>query len=147
MEIILLQDVSNLGSVGALVKVAPGYARNFLLPKLMAREANSKNKRQLEHDKRVAGFLAAKNKAKAEALKAKIAGLKLSIARKVGDQDKLFGSVTAHDVHEAMRAKGVEIDRHKVELREPIKALGDYDIEVRLTSEVKTQVKLSVVAE
>jgi large subunit ribosomal protein L9 len=147
MEVILVEDVPHLGSIGSLVKVAPGYGRNYLLPKKMAILASTKNKRQLEHEKRVAGFKRAKARAAAEAVVKKIGGITVKIARKVGEQDKLYGSVTPHDVQEALQAKGVEVDRRKLDLHEPIKALGDYEIGIRLADDIRTTVKVSVVPE
>jgi large subunit ribosomal protein L9 len=147
MEVILVEDVPNLGSIGALVKVAPGYGRNYLLPKKLAILASTNNKRQLEHEKRVAGFKRAKARAEAEGVAKKLGSLSLKIARKVGEQDKLYGSVTPHDVAEALQAKGVDVDRRKLDLHEPIKALGDYEIAIRLADDVRATVKLSVVAE
>lgn len=147
MEVILIEEVSNLGGIGELVKVAPGYARNFLLPKKMAILASVNNKSRLEHEKRLAGFKQAKARANAEGVVKKLAAMNLKIARKVGEQDKLFGSVTAHDVADALAAQGVEIDRRKVDLQEPIKALGDYQVVVRLVGDLKATIKLAVVAE
>jgi large subunit ribosomal protein L9 len=147
MEVILVEDVPHLGSIGSLVKVAPGYGRNYLLPKKMAILASTKNKRQLEHEKRVAGFKRAKSRAEAEAVAKKIGGMSVKIARKVGEQDKLYGSVTPHDVQEALQAKGIEVDRRKLDLHEPIKALGDYEIAIRLADDIRATVKVSVVAE
>ena len=147
MEVILIEEVSNLGNIGELVKVAPGYARNFLLPKKMAILASVKSKSRLEHEKRLAGFKQAKARASAEAVAKKLGGLSVKIARKVGEQDKLFGSVTAHDVQEALATHGVQVDRRKVDLAEPIKALGEYQIGVRLVGELKATIKLTVVAE
>lgn len=147
MEVILVEDVANLGSIGALVKVAPGYGRNYLLPKNMAVLASRKNKAQLDHNMRIANFRKAKAKAAAEDVAKKINGLTVKIARKVGDQDKLFGSVTAHDVQAALAEKGVEIDRRKLDLHDAIKALGEYSVGVRLSGDVRASIKLQVVAE
>ncbi len=147
MEVILIEDVDNLGGIGSLVKVTPGYARNFLLPKKLAMLASTNNKRRLEHEKRLANFRRSKAKAAGEELAKRLEHLSLRISRKVGDQDKLFGSVTVHDVQAALATAGFDIDRRGVNLPEPIKALGDYTIAVRLPGEVKTSVKVSVVAE
>ncbi len=147
MEVILVEDVANLGSIGALVKVAPGYGRNFLLPKNMAVLASRKNKAQLDHNMRIANFRKAKAQAAAEDVAKKINGLTVKIARKVGDQDKLFGSVTTHDVQAALAEKGVTIDRRKLDLHDAIKALGEYSVGVRLSGDVRATIKLQVVAE
>lgn len=147
MEVILVEDVPNLGSIGSLVKVTPGYARNYLLPKKLAILASVNNKRRLEHEKRIANFAKAKAKATGEELAKRLGHLSLRISRKVGEQDKLFGSVSAHDVQAALATAGFEVDRRGLDLKEPIKALGEYTINVRLPGDVKTSVKVAVVAE
>ncbi len=147
MEVILVQDVPNLGAIGELVKVKPGYGRNFLLPRKMAIVASVKNKKQLEHEKKVAGFALMKAKAEADALAKKINGTMVSIPRKVGEQDKMFGSVTAQDIAVALTEKGIQVDRRKVVLAEPIKTLGDFPITVKLRKDVTVQVTVKVVAE
>ncbi len=146
-EVILLEDVKNLGSIGSIVQVRPGYARNYLLPKQLARAASKKNTRQLEHDKRIAGFRRAKATAHANALKAKLESLQIKIARKVGEQDKLFGSVTTMDIQAALAAQDMAVDRHQLDLAEPIKALGAYSVGIRLAADIKTSLKVVVVAE
>ncbi len=147
MQVILIEEVPNLGSIGEQVNVKPGYARNFLLPRKMAIAASVKNQRRLEHEKKVASFRLVQAKAKAmEAVKA-LADKSLTIARKVGEQDKLFGSVTAGDIALALVGVGVTIDRRKIQLREPIKALGDYNVPVKLAGDVLASIKVSVVAE
>jgi large subunit ribosomal protein L9 len=147
MEVILVEDVTNLGSIGALVKVAPGYGRNYLLPTNMAVLASRKNKAQLDHNMRIANFRKAKAQAAAEDVAKKINGLTVKIARKVGEQDKLYGSVTTHDVQAALAEKGVDIDRRKLDLHDAIKALGEYSVIVRLSGDVRATIKLQVVAE
>lgn len=147
MQVILLEDVEHVGARGAIVEVKPGHARNFLVPKKLAQIANPTNKRQLAHLKKVASFAQAKAQAATRALRLKLANVRLEVARKVGEQEKMFGSVTVQDIHAALLQKGVDLDRRKVELSEPIKALGEYDITLRLSTEIKTTVKLAVVAE
>lgn len=147
MEVILVQDVPNLGAIGELVKVKPGYGRNYLLPRKMAIVASVKNKKQLEHEKKVAGFALMKAKAEADALAKKINGTTVSIPRKVGEQDKMFGSVTAQDIAVALTEKGIQVDRKKVVLAEPIKTLGDFPITVKLRKDVTVQVTVKVVGE
>jgi large subunit ribosomal protein L9 len=147
MQVILLKDVDNLGSEGSIVEVKPGYARNFLLPQEMARFADKKNKRQLAHFQKIAGFVAAKAKQAAEAARLKLAKVKLRIACKVGEQDKLFGSVTAQQVQAALKEQGVDVDRRKIELSEPIKTLGNHTVNVRLSAGLSAEIKLEVVAE
>lgn len=147
MEVILVEDVAHLGAIGTLVKVAPGFGRNYLLPKKLAILASTKNKARLEHEKRIANFRRAKTDAAAEGVRTRLESLQLRISRKVGEQDKLFGSVTAHDVEEALKRAGITVDRRKVDLAEPIKALGEFNVPIRLSSTVKSSVKLTVVAE
>ena len=147
MEVILLEDVPNLGSIGTLVKVKGGYGRNYLLPKSLAMVASVKNKSRLEHEKRIVGFRRLKAQAKAKEVAARLTGLAVEIARKVGDQDKLFGSVTAIDIQHALAAKGIEVDRRKLSLAEPIRALGDFVVPIRLDADIKVDLKVSVVRE
>lgn len=147
MEVILIEDVAKLGTIGSLVKVAAGYGRNFLLPKKMAILASTKNKARLEHEKRIANFRRAKTEAAAEGVRKRLESLQLRITRKVGEQNKLFGSVTAHDVQEALERAGISLDRRKLDLSEPIKTLGEFSVGVRLSGVIKSAVKLTVVAE
>ncbi|OGQ85801.1 MAG: 50S ribosomal protein L9 [Deltaproteobacteria bacterium RIFOXYA12_FULL_58_15] len=147
MEIILIEDVANLGVIGDLVTVKDGYARNLLLPHKMAIPASTKSKKRLEHEKRLASFSLARAKKDAEAQAARLANVSVTIARKVGEQDKLFGSVTTHDIARGLADEGVELDRRQILLDEPIKALGVYQVPVRLNGAVNAQVKVWVVAE
>ncbi len=147
MKLILREDVENLGRGGELVDVKPGYGRNFLLPRGLAVPANPKNVRELEHQKQVAAAKAAKLKASAQAVAKRLAETPVTLKRKVGEQDKLYGSVTALDVAEALTARGLEIDRRSIDLSEPIKTVGDFDVPVKLHSEVVGKVKVTVVAE
>jgi large subunit ribosomal protein L9 len=147
MKIILREDVRDLGHSGDMVTVKDGYARNYLLPKKLAVVASNKNVRQLEHEKAVIEARSAKLRASAEEEAKKINSVQVTIARKVGEQDKLYGSVTALDIAEAMAAKGVEIDRRDLSLPEPIKSLGSYEVELRLHRDVVAKVKVEVTAE
>jgi large subunit ribosomal protein L9 len=147
MRLILREDVHNLGKSGELVSVKDGFGRNFLLPRKMAVMANEQNVRQLEHEKGVIQARQAKLKAGAEDQAKKIGGVQIKIARKVGEQDKLFGSVTALDIAEALAAAGQKIDRRNIHLPEPIKALGTFDVDVRLHHDVHTKIKVEVVKE
>lgn len=147
MEVILVEDVPNLGGTGDLVKVAPGYGRNFLLPRKLAIVASVKNQRQLEHEKRLAGFRKMKAKADAESVAKKLTSLSVTIARRVGDQDKLFGSVTTHDIQQALEAQGVSVDRRKMILSDAIKTLGNFQVPVRLSEGIIAELKVIVVAE
>lgn len=147
MKIILREDVRDLGHSGDMVTVKDGYARNYLLPKKLAVVASNKNVRQLEHEKAVIEARSAKQRATAEEEAKKIGSVQVTIARKVGEQDKLYGSVTALDIAEALAAKGTEIDRRDLNLPEPIKALGSYEVELRLHRDVVAKVKVEVTAE
>jgi large subunit ribosomal protein L9 len=147
MKLILREDVYNLGKGGELVEVKPGYGRNFLIPRGLAVLANPKNIREVEHQKAVAAAKAAKLKASAEAIAKRLSDTPVSLRRKVGEQDKLYGSVTAMDVAEALAARGLDIDRRTIDLSEPIKTLGDFEVGVKLHSEVIGKVKVKVEAE
>lgn len=147
MKIILREDVENLGKVGDVVEVKPGYGRNYLIPRGKAVMATLGNMRKIEHDKKVILARQAKLKASATAVARRLAEVELRIARKVGEQDKLYGSVTALDVAEALAGLSLQIDRRQIQLDEPIKALGDFEVPVKLHSEVVQAVKLHVVAE
>jgi large subunit ribosomal protein L9 len=147
MKLILREDVYNLGKGGDLVEVKPGYGRNFLIPGGLAVLANPKNIREVEHQKAVAAAKAAKLKASAEAIAKRLSDTPVSLRRKVGEQDKLYGSVTAMDVAEALAARGLDIDRRTIDLSEPIKTLGDFEVSVKLHSDVVGKVKVKVEAE
>ncbi|HTP50568.1 MAG TPA: 50S ribosomal protein L9 [Anaeromyxobacteraceae bacterium] len=144
MKLILREDVENLGKGGELVEVKPGYGRNFLIPRGLAVVANPKNMRDIEHQKAVASAKAAKLKASAEAVAKRLAETPVALKRKVGEQDKLYGSVTAMDVAEALAARGLQIDRRSIDLSEPIKTVGDFEVGVKLHSEVVGKVKVKV---
>ena len=147
MKLILREDVYNLGKGGELVEVKPGYGRNFLIPRGLAVLANPKNIREVEHQKAVAAAKAAKLKASAEAVAKRLSDTPVTLRRKVGEQDKLYGSVTAMDVAEALAARGLDIDRRAIDLSEPIKTLGDFEVGVKLHSEVIGKAKVKVEAE
>ena len=145
MQVILQEDVQKLGKAGDVVQVREGYGRNFLLPRKKAVLADPKNLRQLEHQKRVVVAKQQKVTRKAEDLAAKLRDISLTIGREVGEEDKLFGSVTTKDISDALRNEGYIIDRHDIRLEEPIKQLGIFDIPIRLHPEVTGEVKLWVV--
>ncbi|MEY2668495.1 MAG: hypothetical protein RJA59_1133 [Pseudomonadota bacterium] len=147
MKLILREDVYNLGKGGELVEVKPGYGRNYLIPRGLAVLANPKNIREVEHQKAVAAAKAAKLKASAEAIAKRLSDTPLSFKRKVGEQDKLYGSVTAMDLAEALAGRGVQIDRRSIDLAEPLKTLGDFEVGVKLHSDVVGKVKVKVEAE
>lgn len=147
MKVILREDIEHLGKSGELVTVKDGFGRNFLLPRKKAVLASEQNLRQLEHEKAVIVARNAKLKGAAEEQAKKIGAIKVSIKRRVGDQDKLFGSVTVLDIAEAVAAEGQSIDRRQIHLPEPIKALGNYEVELRLHREVVAKIKLEVLPE
>jgi large subunit ribosomal protein L9 len=147
MKVILREDVENLGKGGELVEVRPGYGRNFLIPRGLAVLANAKNVRELDHQKKVAEAKAAKLKQSAEAFAKRLAETPVALKRKVGEQDKLYGSVTALDIAEALAARGVQLDRRAIDLVDPIKTVGDHEVSVKLHREVVGKVKVKVEAE
>lgn len=147
MEVILKEDIVNLGKMGEVVRVRDGYARNYLLPRGLVLVANKKNLKGFEHQKRVVASQKERVVKQAETLSEKLAGAALTIAVKAGEEGKLFGSVTNIDIEKALRAKGFDIERRKIHLDEPIKSLGDYEVPVRLTADVTATIKVSVVAE
>ena len=145
MQVILTQDVANLGAAGELVTVRPGYGRNYLVPRGMAVSATAANVHRLEHDKRTIARKVAKEKAGAEGLAARINAITLQFDRQVGEDDKLFGSVTSRDISEQLKKTGIEIDHRWVVMEQPIKALGKYEVPVKLSSGVQATVKFFVV--
>jgi large subunit ribosomal protein L9 len=147
MDVILREHVDNLGRRGEVVKVADGYARNYLLPRKLALLVTDGNKQQIERERGKFEAREQEEKKVAEAMAARLSGVEIQIARKVGETEVLFGSVTSTDVATAMAAKGFEIDRRRLTLREPIKKLGEYDIPLRLHPDVTIPIKVKVVAE
>ncbi len=147
MEVILIDQVSNLGDIGDQVNVKAGYARNYLLPQKLAISASTKNAKRLAHERRYAEVKAAAARAEDEAVVARLADVSVTIARKSGEQDKLYGSVTTIDIEQALAEEGIAVDRRKLELAEPIKTVGVYEIPVKLRSNLTAKVKVWVVAE
>jgi len=147
MEVILREHVDNLGRRGEVVKVADGYARNYLLPRKMALLATPGNKKQVDRERAKFDAKEAEEKGVAATIAQRLEGLELEIARRVGETEVLYGSVTSADITDALRAKGFDLDRRKLVLHEPIKKLGEYDIPIKLHREVATHVKVRVVAE
>jgi large subunit ribosomal protein L9 len=146
MQVILVEDVPNLGNIGEQVNARDGYARNYLFPNKLAIPASVNNKRRLDHEKKVAGFKLAKAKQAAEAVASQLKNTTITIARKVGETNKLFGSVTTQDIEAALAEKGVKVDRRKIVLGQPIKELGEYDVTIKLVG-VSAAIKLKVVAD
>ena len=147
MEVILKEDVANLGHRGDVVKVADGYGRNFLLPRKLALQATLANKAVIEQMKSAAVRRSATEKAQAEELAAKLEPVVLSFTRKSGEAGHLFGSVTSVDIAAALEAKGFEVDRRKIQLDEPLKSVGEFTVAIKLHREVVAHVKVTVVAE
>jgi large subunit ribosomal protein L9 len=147
MEVILREHVDNLGRRGEIVKVADGYARNYLLPRKLALLATEGNKQRIERERAKHDASEAEEKKVAEAMAARMGDAEVQIARRVGETEALYGSVTASDIAEALRAKGFDFDRRKIQLQEPIKKLGAFDVPIRLQRDVTVAVKVRVVAE
>ena len=147
MEVILKEDVANLGLRGEVVKVADGYGRNFLLPRKLAMQANDANKAVIEQMKAAAARRSASEKAQAEELVSKLGNLAVSFTRRAGEQGHLFGSVTSADIAAELAAKGFEVDRRKIQLSDPLKSLGEYNVAIRLHREVTAHVTVKVLAE
>jgi large subunit ribosomal protein L9 len=147
VEVILRDDVANLGKIGDVVRVKPGYARNFLFPRGLAVEASSKNLRVLEHQKRLIGAKRDRERKGAEAVAAKLEGLRLTVRARVGEEGRLFGSVTNLDVERLLTERGFAVERRRIALDEPIKQLGTFPIVVHVGREVHATVQLTVEAE
>jgi large subunit ribosomal protein L9 len=144
VQVILNEDMPNLGRPGDVVKVRAGYARNYLLPRGLAIEANSRNLRAFEHQKATAMVKREALKNQAMGLKERLEALQLNVSARAGEEGKLFGSVTNIDLERALREHGFEVDRRRILLSEPIKQLGDYTVVVRLQPEVEANLKLNV---
>jgi large subunit ribosomal protein L9 len=144
MEVILKEDVPKLGHRGDVVKVAEGYGRNYLLPRKLAIEATKGNKAVIEQIKQAAVRRSAVEKSDAEALSTQLEGATVTFQRKAGEKDHLFGSVTSADIAEALEHQGFNIDRRKIQLRDPLKSLGEFDVPVRLHRDVTCRVKVVI---
>jgi large subunit ribosomal protein L9 len=147
MEVILREHVDHLGRRGDVVKVAAGYARNYLLPRNLALLVTEANKKQIERERKNAEARELEEKSQAEAFARRLTETEISIARRVGENDTLYGSVTSADIASALTAKGFEIDKRKITLPEPLKALGEFTVPVKVHREVTAQVKVNVVKE
>jgi large subunit ribosomal protein L9 len=147
MKVILRQHVQTLGKAGETIKVADGYARNFLIPKGLAAEANTRNLKTFEHERQRILQQAQKIQGQAEETAAKLGALTFTIARRIGEQEKLFGSVVVKDIEEVMTAQGFEIDKRNILLGEPIKSLGEFPVRIKLSAGVTAEIKVAVVAE
>lgn len=146
MKVILKENIETLGHIGDIVKVAPGYARNYLLPKGLAVEATERNAKELEHVKRQMAYKKNKALESARALAAKLGELSISLTHKVGEEGKLFGSVTNMEIAANLKEKGFEIDRKTIVLAEPIKHVGEFEVPVKIHPEVSATIKVKVAA-
>ncbi|HSB60423.1 MAG TPA: 50S ribosomal protein L9 [Vicinamibacteria bacterium] len=147
MELILREDVEKLGRRGEVVKVAEGYGRNFLLPRGLAMAVNAANKAMIDKERKALEARLAREKSECESLAARISALRFIAPRKVGENDQLYGSVTSGDIADFLRTKGLEIDKRKVQVEEPIKHLGEHEVKIRLHPEVAATLKLLVTKE
>lgn len=147
MEVILRDDVPNLGRVGEIVKVKDGYARNYLIPQGLAYAATPGNKRRIESEARHRSIRLAEQKSDAEATAARLAGVALQFTAKAGEGDKLFGSITSGDIAKQLAEKGYAVDKRIIELAEPIRMIGDWPVRIRLHPEVRAEIRVSVTRE
>ena len=147
MEVILREHVDNLGKRGEIVKVADGFARNYLLPRKLALPATDGNRKHVERERKIMETREAQEKAGAEAIATRLATVDIAITRRVGDTEQLYGSVTGADIAEFLKTKGFEIDRRKLILPEPIKTIGEHDVPLKLHRDVTAPLKVKVVKE
>jgi len=147
MEVILREHVDNLGKRGEIVKVADGFARNYLLPRKLALPATAGNRKHVERERKIMETREAEEKGAAEAISTRLATVDISIARRVGDTEQLYVSVTAADIAEFLSGKGFDVDRRRLILPEPLKALGEFDVPLKLHREVTVPLKVKVVKE
>ena len=147
MDVILREDIANLGTRGQVVKVAPGYARNFLLPKKLAVSASGANKKIIEQERQAHLRKEAKLQVEAQELSKLMTGVSITINQKAGENDQLFGSVTSKDVADGLAAKGFTVDRRKIQLDDPIKSLGEFKVPVKLHKDVTAEVTVIVAKE
>jgi large subunit ribosomal protein L9 len=147
MEVILREDIPNLGKIGEVVRVRDGFARNYLLPRGLVLVANKRNLKTFQHQKKMVADQKQRFLRQAQSVSNQLAGVSLTIPMRTGEEGKLFGSVTNIQIEKALKAKGLDVDRRKIHLDEPIKTLGDFEVPVRLTAELTVPLKVSVVAE
>ena len=147
MEVILREHVENLGRRGEVVKVAAGYARNYLLPRKLALSVTDANKRQIERERAAAEARDLEEKGQAEAFGQRLSQTEVEIARRVGENDTLYGSVTTSDIAQALAAKGFEVEKRRIQLPEALKALGEVTVPIKIHREVTAQVRVKVVPE
>jgi large subunit ribosomal protein L9 len=147
MEVILKEDIANVGKIGEVVRVRDGYARNYLLPRGLVLMANKKNLKTFEHQKKLVADQKEKVMRQAQGAADQLTSVALVISMKAGEEGRLFGSVTNMQIEKALKAKGLNVDRRKIHLAEPIKTLGDYEVPVRLAADLTVPLKISVVAD
>ena len=147
MKVVLKDDIKNVGKMGQIVDVADGYARNYLVPRGLAVEANIKNLKSLEHEKKIIQEKAKRIKNSSQTLSDKISTMTLLIKAKAGDEGKLFGAVTSMDIAELLKNEGIEMDKKKIFLDEPIKRLGSYSVNIKIHPEISTNLNIQVVEE
>ena len=146
MKVILIDEIRGLGTRGDIVSVKDGYARNFLIPKKLAREATPGNLKSVEQERKKWALLANQEKETAQKAAERVKGTKVRVEKRVGENGQLFGSVTANEIADALLAKGIDVDKRRIELAHPIKSLGTHDVEVRLHRDVNAQIQVEVVA-
>jgi large subunit ribosomal protein L9 len=147
MEVILKEDIANVGKIGEVVRVRDGYARNYLLPRGLVLIANKKNLKTYEHQKKVVADQKEKVMRRAQSAAEQLAAVSLMIPMKSGEEGRLFGSVTNIQIEKALKAKGLDVDRRKIQLSEPIKTIGDHEVAIRLSADLTVPLKVSVVPE
>jgi large subunit ribosomal protein L9 len=147
IEVILREDIRTLGRAGEMVRVKPGYARNYLLPQGLAYEATEGNKKRIAAETRVRTVKNQAEKTEAERLAATLGGVSLTLGGKAGEEGKLFGSITSQDIADALARQGQSVDRRRIELEHPIKTIGEHTVSIRLHPEVQAELRVSVVAE
>lgn len=147
MKVILTEEIRGLGTRGEVVTVKDGYARNYLLPKNLAREASAGNLKQIEHERRKWALLAQQERDAAQKAADKVKGVKITIEKRVGEHGHLFGSVTANEIADALLAKGIEVDKRRIELDQPIKNIGVHEVDVRLHRDVTAKIQVEVAAQ
>lgn len=147
MEVILRENVDKLGRAGDVVQVKDGYARNFLLPQRLAYPATAGNKKRVEAERKARGTRVAAARADADAFATELQGVELSFTAKAGEGDKLFGSITSQDIADRLAERGITVDKRDIELAEPIKSVGAYQVPIRLHPQVKGEIRVWVVRE
>ncbi len=145
MKVILIDEIRGLGTRGDVINVKDGYARNYLLPKNLAREATPGNLKSVEQERKKWALLAQKEKEQAAKAAESVKGTKVTVQKRVGENGQLFGSVTANEIADALTAKGLQVDKRRIELGHPIKTLGTHDVEVRLYRDVSAQIQVEVI--